>query len=215
MDEGKPRRGPGMQYGVFICHAYRHSDIYNKLRALLRGASRFTLRNESIPDDMLVRTTSADELRSEIRSRIARSDIVLVLTKPAAQRSPWLQEEIRIAQELGKPIIAITYRSEDRKSRLVMTSATRHVDTWRGDYVIRAIREEVSAQKRGERRKQSAAAREQASEPPAVAPAPLPPPVEPQVPKEVLLGSIRPVPRIQQRTNPIPLPSRLWPSIRD
>jgi hypothetical protein len=220
-----------MQYGVFICHAYRHGDIYNRLRSLLLGARRFTLRNESIPDDMLLEFKGTDELRSAIRARIARSDVVLVLTKPVAKRSAWLQEEIRIAVEFGKPIIAITYKPEDKKSRLVMQSATRHVDTWRGDTVIRAIREEVRAHKGRDRRKKAAAP--QALSPPAPLPslpapsAPLPPegaPAErivppasvaeaakvgPQLPKEVILRSIRAVPPGQPRATPVPAMPRL------
>jgi hypothetical protein len=79
--------------------------IYDELRTRLRRADYFTLRNESIPDDMLVRVDDQDQLRSEIKSRIERSDVVLALTKPVATRSFWLQEELKIARELGKPII--------------------------------------------------------------------------------------------------------------
>ena len=39
-----------MEYGVFICHSYRHGEIYDELRSRLRRASYFTLRND--PEDM-------------------------------------------------------------------------------------------------------------------------------------------------------------------
>jgi Thoeris protein ThsB, TIR-like domain len=217
-----------MQYSVFICHAYRHSDIYNRLRALLLGASRFTLRNESIPDDMLLEFKGTDELRSAIRARIARSDVVLVLTKPVAQRSTWLREEIAIARELGKPIIAITHKAHDRKSAFVMGSADRHVDTWRADAVVHAIREVVGARKERDRRKKAGAppalpasaplpSEEFQSEPAAVAERVEPPAtkseipkIEPQLPKEVILQSIRAVPAGQPRAAPLPALPRLW-----
>lgn len=78
-----------MQCSVFICHSYRHSDIYDELRSRLRRAAYFKLHNESVPDDMLIREDAETVLR-EIRARIGRSDVVLVLTKPVAGRSSWL-----------------------------------------------------------------------------------------------------------------------------
>ena len=137
-----------MECSVFICHSYRHSDIYDELRTRLRRANYFSLRNESVPDDMLIMSDRPEVVREEIRARIARSDVVLILTKPIAGRSPWLQEEIKIAKECEKPIIAITRRKRDKKSRLVLESADRHVDTWRIDDVIRAIREVRASRRR-------------------------------------------------------------------
>ena len=60
--------GATMEYSVFICHSYVHSDIYDELRNRLRRASHFSLRNESIAEDMLVRGGSVEELRAEIRA---------------------------------------------------------------------------------------------------------------------------------------------------
>jgi hypothetical protein len=137
-----------MLYRVFICHSYRHSTIYNELRARLQGARYFSWRNESVPDDMLVETSGDEELTEAIKQRIDRSDVVLVLTKPVAGRSRWLKEEIRYAQETGKPIIGITRRLRDHKSSLVLEAANVHVATWRTDDIVEAIREQVRKHKK-------------------------------------------------------------------
>ena len=133
-------------YRIFICHSYRHGDTYDELRVHLKSAKYFPWQNDSIPDDMLVQTTDDDELHLEIKRRIERSDVVLVLTK--LTKSKWLREEIRIAQELGKPIIAVTRRKRDRKNKLVLDAASQHIDSWRIDDLIHAIREEIRRSKR-------------------------------------------------------------------
>jgi hypothetical protein len=130
-----------MPYSLFICHAYRHSRLYNLLRGRLINAKHFSFRNESIPEDMTIDGMSDADLLGQIRMRIARSDVVLAFTTLAATHSTWIREELRIARELGKPIIAITPNNARRRSQLVIDMADVHVEPWRVDSVINAIRE--------------------------------------------------------------------------
>jgi hypothetical protein len=185
-----------MEYSVFICHSYVHSDIYDELRNRLRRASHFSLRNESIPEHMLVRGVGAEELRAEIRARIKRSDVVLVLI---ANRRSWLRDEMDFAKEFGKPIIAITRRKRDRKSSLVLKNASCHVDTWRVDDVIRAIRTEVSkARKFAEREKVIPSKTDDKDGGPSSAAV-----------KDVL-SNIKSIPTPDRSLSPVPPPSRWW-----
>ena len=81
-----------------------------------------------------------DELREEISKKIRDCEVFLVLTKPVASRRRWLQWEIRYAKELGKPIVGIARRRNDRVSSFVKWYADDIVDTWRIDHIVNAIR---------------------------------------------------------------------------
>ena len=169
-----------MEYGVFICHSFSHGDIYDELRSKLRRAGYFTWRNESVPEDMLIRSGDESRVREEIAARIARADVVLALTKPIAAHSLWIQKELELSRDLGKPIVAITRRKSDKKSRFVLENSDRHVDSWRTNDIIDAIRAEV---KRARKRQQS-----------SQGPNPATAPASATLPREVLIQSIRPVP---------------------
>lgn len=130
-----------MEYKVFICHAYRHGRLYDLLRSRLNTASHFTMRNVSIPSDMSIVGMSNSELYEEIRGRIASCDVVLAFTSVAASHSDWIKSELDLATELGKPILAISPFRNSRKSQYVLSVATRHVQPWRVDSVVNAIRD--------------------------------------------------------------------------
>jgi hypothetical protein len=131
-----------MVYRVFICHAYDHRDIYFKLVQKL-NAENFAWRNESVQYDM--RFGHDDDqlddthLRNMVGAKIAECDVMLALTKPVASRRAWLQWEIKLAKELGKPVIGIARYRNDRVSKFVRDQATEIVDTWRIDHITNAI----------------------------------------------------------------------------
>jgi hypothetical protein len=131
-----------MVYRVFICHAYDHRDIYFKLVQKL-NAVNFAWRNESVQYDM--RFGHDDDqlddthLRNMVGAKIAECDVMLALTKPVASRRAWLQWEIKLAKELGKPVIGIARYRNDRVSKFVRDQATEIVDTWRIDHITNAI----------------------------------------------------------------------------
>ena len=132
-----------MAYKVFICHAYDHQQIYEELRRKLNDASRFDWRNLSVQYDMRYgdaeEEVGKEELRALIGKRIEECDVLLVLTKPIASRRKWLQWEIARAAELGKPIIGIARKRNDRVSRFVRQHADDIVDSWRVEHIINAI----------------------------------------------------------------------------
>lgn len=132
-----------MVYRIFICHAYDHRDIYEELRIKLNGQSRFDWRNLSVQYDMRYGSVDDEidqgELRELISKRIHECDILLALTKPIASRRKWLQWEITRAKALGKPVIGIARRRNDRVSRFVREHADDIVDTWRVDHIVNAI----------------------------------------------------------------------------
>lgn len=133
-----------MAYKIFISHAYDHQDIYFDLVQKLNGERRrFDWRNVSVQFDMRHgedgEEIPLDRMRELIGSRVADCDVMLALTKPIATRRQWLQWEILRAKELGKPVIGISRRRNDRVSSFVRAHADEIVDTWVVAHIIEAI----------------------------------------------------------------------------
>ncbi len=219
-----------MAYKVFICHAYRHQDIYFELVQKL-NAETSRWRNLSVQYDMRLgfgRDDVDDErLREVIGGRIHDCEVFLVLTKPVASRRRWLQWEIMLAKELGKPIIGIARRRNDRVSRFVKTHATDIVDTWRIAHIVNAIREYAQDYRPQQHHRRvalkplpvSAPDDEEAPNPSPLAPDETSGPVGPaqaELPRDVLFRDIRDV----ASGNDMPIPSqeirvpRWWPKAR-
>lgn len=136
-----------MAYSVFISHAYDHQSIYFDLVQKLNSAGRTKLewRNLSLQYDMRLGFAADDvddeKLRKEIASRIDACDVMLVLTKPIASRRRWLQWEVAFAKDLGKPIIGIARKRNERVSQFVRVHVDDIVDTWRADHIANAIKQ--------------------------------------------------------------------------
>ena len=63
---------------------------------------------------MSVKTPYADEWKSKVRTRIRRSDGVLVLVSRNSAKSSGQQWEIECAKDEGKPVLGIWAYSNDR-----------------------------------------------------------------------------------------------------
>ncbi|HCO2124683.1 TPA: TIR domain-containing protein, partial [Escherichia coli] len=79
-------------------------------------------------------------LYSAIKSQMSPSSVVLILAGVYATYSKWIDAEIRIAKEYGKPIIAIEPWGSERTSTVVKNAADRIVK-WNADSIVAAIRE--------------------------------------------------------------------------
>lgn len=127
-------------YNLFISHSWTYSDQYDKLVSLLRNYSYFTFKNYSVPkDDPIHRASNASQLRAAIKTQMQCASCVLILAGVYSTYSKWINEEISIAQELGKKIIAISPWGADRVSRPVAEAADEIVG-WNTSSIVRAIR---------------------------------------------------------------------------
>jgi adenylate cyclase class IV len=132
-------------FNAFICHVYDQLEIYNALAAKLDAAKYFDWNNESVQYNMRYRNMSDDQLEQEIRERLKRSEIVLAFTNPVMGRRDWVRWEIEQAQSSKTPIVAITRYKGGSKSAYVLKHSVAHVDTWRTQDVVDAIRRHAKA----------------------------------------------------------------------
>ncbi len=128
-------------YNLFISHSWSYSDAYNKLTSLLDNANYFTYKNYSVPKDDPIHNANNDkELYKAIKQQIRYASVVIILAGVYSSYSKWIDKEIKIAEELGKPILAIEPWASDKTSLKVKNAADKIVK-WNTDSIIRAIRD--------------------------------------------------------------------------
>lgn len=128
-------------YNLFISHSWSYSDAYNKLTSLLDNANYFTYKNYSVPKDDPIHNANNDkELYEAIKQQIRYASVVIILAGVYSSYSKWIDKEIKIAEELGKQILAIEPWASDKTSLKVKNAADKIVK-WNTDSIIRAIRE--------------------------------------------------------------------------
>lgn len=100
-------------YDLFISHAWKYGEEYNRLIDLLDSASYFYYRNYSAPKDKPLHNLDGSDVRKkyEIQQSIDRKispvNAVLVISGMYANNREWMEYEIESARKQNKPIIAI------------------------------------------------------------------------------------------------------------
>ncbi|HDY8417745.1 TPA: TIR domain-containing protein, partial [Klebsiella pneumoniae] len=117
------------------------TDSYDRLLNILHNRGYFYFKNYSVPRiDPIIGAQGDIALYSAIKSQMSPSSVVLILAGVYATYSKWIDAEIRIAKEYGKPIIAIEPWGSERTSTVVKNAADRIVK-WNADSIVAAIRE--------------------------------------------------------------------------
>jgi hypothetical protein len=100
-------------YDVFITHAWRYHDDWNRVSSILDNVAGFKWRNFSVPwyDPAMDPNTQVggEFVRNWLESQILPCHAVLFLDSVYAVRSArkWLDTEVEMARAAGKPIIAL------------------------------------------------------------------------------------------------------------
>ena len=128
-------------YDLFLSHVWRsaQNSEYYRLVALLNGAPNFRWRNYSVPEhDPLGRQSNA-QLHRALDRQIAPVNCFLVIAGMYVNHRQWIQAELDIAGQYGKPVIAISPLAQQRIPLAVRTAA-HEVVGWRTTSVVAAIR---------------------------------------------------------------------------
>ncbi|MDD1679378.1 MAG: TIR domain-containing protein [Methanomicrobiales archaeon] len=103
---------------------------------MLDDAPYFAWTNYSVPEhDPLPNSRLAMHLRDQIRP----SSIVIILSGMYAAHSDWIQYEIEIAREMGKPILGIKPWG-NQMIPVAVSSAAREIVGWNTNSIVEAIR---------------------------------------------------------------------------
>lgn len=110
-------------YGLFISHAWEYSDQYRRIEAMLNDAPHFAWRNYSVPEHDPLHAKTNRELEAALRNQIKPASAVIILAGMYVSYREWIQKEIDIAREMGKPIIAIAPRGSQKIPQAVQEAA--------------------------------------------------------------------------------------------
>ena len=130
---------------LFISHAWKYSTHYETLHGWIfdtnwrSGQASLSFKDYSIPKDDPVHTNGTDkQLKEAIDARLSKCSVLLVVTGVYTTYSEWIQKEIDLAQQYGKPILAITPHGAQKTSSIVVNAATKSVG-WTKKSVVHGI----------------------------------------------------------------------------
>ena len=131
-------------YHIFISHSWDYSKDYQTVCNWFQGATNFKLSNFSIPESKRFDTNEASVLKANLRKQIAACSCVLVMAGMYVNYSGWIGFEIDTAVNLGKPIIGIIPRGQERIPLKVQHAIEEVGGTlvgWNSTSVVQAVRE--------------------------------------------------------------------------
>lgn len=136
------------RYNIFISHAWKYGDEYDRLVEMLREAPNFEFLNWSAPEDKPVIPQGMKvpdrKIKEEIEKKIKMADCVLVLGGMYAAYSDWMQAEIDIAKNLPRPLIGIKPWGNKQYPSSVL-AATKVDVGWNTPTIVQEIRNNARA----------------------------------------------------------------------
>lgn len=128
-------------YRLFISHSWSYGDAYAKLVEFFKEYPYFKWTDYSVPrNDPVHDAPTTHALREAIRRQMAPVNCVLVMGGVYATYSKWINIEIELATEMGKPIVMVEPWGADRTSIHAREAADIAVG-WRASSIVEAIRD--------------------------------------------------------------------------
>lgn len=98
-------------YRIFISHAWKYGEDYDRLVSMLDHSPWFSFYNYSAPQEKPLALSSSNatdaEIEQAITAKIKNAQVVLVIGGMYELYHKWMKYEVDEAMRMGKPIIAI------------------------------------------------------------------------------------------------------------
>ncbi len=133
---------------LFVSHAWKYGDDYNRLISLLDKANNFSYINYSAPKEKPLfpegTPLTNNKIATKITDKISPSQITIVISGMYVAYKDWIQYEIDESKRMGKPVLAIKPygQSQGPTPKYVSDNADKIVN-WSTDSIVDAIRELV------------------------------------------------------------------------
>lgn len=126
-------------YNVFISHSWSHHDDLEALRNLINQRPYFHANYSEVSRDEPINSINASYIRTRLRERLQSADVIIALAGIYASHSQWMEWELDTALSLGKRIIGLVPRGNERVSAMVSSRAST-ITRWNTESIITAIR---------------------------------------------------------------------------
>lgn len=127
-------------YHILISHSWDYNSDYETIKGWLDDAKNFAWTNYSVPLSKPLAVDSKKELRNKLKTRIEKCSCVIILSGMYVSYSEWIDYEIDTAIELGKPIIGVKPRGQERIPSKVSDNSDVMVG-WNSNSVVQAVRD--------------------------------------------------------------------------
>jgi len=127
------------QYHIFISHAWKYDDDYNKIVEWLDD-SDLDWKNYSVPEHDPIDADNKEKLKEALTNQIKPSSVVIIIAAMYANYSEWIDYEIDEAVRMGKSIIGVTPWCQERVPKKIQDNADKLVG-WNSISVINAVKE--------------------------------------------------------------------------
>lgn len=125
-------------YNIFISHAWRRSEHYQKIIDWL-DESNIYYKNYSVPEDDPLHVKSKKELRESLTNQIKPSNCVIILAGMYVAYSDWIEYEINEAVRMGKYIIGVEPWGQKKIPTIVSDNAD-VMAGWNKNSVVNAVK---------------------------------------------------------------------------
>lgn len=132
-------------YNIFISHAWKYSEHYNKVVQWLNEAQnegKFKWKNYSVPEhDPLIdpnTSTGKTKLKKALEDQIKPASIVIILSGMYVAHSDWIEYEIDTAVSYSKYIIGVKPWGQERIPTKVSENADIMVG-WNKNSIVDAV----------------------------------------------------------------------------
>lgn len=97
------------QYNVFISHSWEYDEDYQGVVNLLSNIPSLDWQNHSVPEEKKLETATDEELQNRLRDRMKNASVVITSAGMYGSEaySTWIPREHEMAEDLGKPIVAV------------------------------------------------------------------------------------------------------------
>lgn len=127
-------------YRLFISHSWAYGTEYDQIIELLDNQG-LDYYDHSVPINDPIHTNGTEkQLKDAIEAKIKGTSCVLILAGVYSTYSKWINKEIDIANDYGKPIVAIEPWASKRASLIVKNNADIIVK-WQGSSIVKAIKD--------------------------------------------------------------------------
>ena len=124
---------------IFISHAWKHNADYYTITRWL-DESLIVYHDYSVPEHDPLDAGNTRKLKTALTEQIRHANIVIIIAGMYANHSDWIQYEIDEAVRMGKKIIAIKPRGNERIPLAVQMAAHKTVN-WNSTSLVDAVKE--------------------------------------------------------------------------
>ena len=139
-------------YRLFISHAWKYKDDYDRLTRMLDEAKLFKWQDYSVPFFDPIGSKNDAQLRAALKNHIQLAQAVLIISGMYVNYREWIQYEMNVSKDYGKPIIGIQPRGSKRIPTEVQSAATTMVK-WNTKSIVNAVRNHAIRKRSNEARR--------------------------------------------------------------